>query len=585
MNLSIRSKLFLISLLLLVVPTLIVGMIGYQQSKYALDQMGQVTLQNAVKQTIGLIKALDEEVKEGHISLEEAQERVKVAILGEKTADGKRPIQKEINLGPNGYLYILDEKGLLLAHPSLEGQSLWELQDADGTFFIQEVVKQARNGGGFTHYPWELPGQSDLAIEQRQIAPKIVYSAQDPYWGWVVVSGSYMMDYNSGADAVLYALLVVLSVCLLIGIIFISLFSRQVSRPLIQMSAAAKRVSEGDLTVEPLKVASKDELGQLASGFNTMMENMRDLLTKVVESTHHVASTSEQLSASAEQTGKAAEQITQSIQEIATGSETQLSGVEKTERAVHEITDGIRHIATTAAVVAEASAHSAVQAEAGNHSLQKVVQQMESITRLVGESDHTIMRLLERSAEIGEILEVIRGIAGQTNMLALNAAIEAARAGELGKGFAVVADEVRKLAEQSEQSSQKIADLIHEIQEDTSASAVSMGQIQQEVGQGMEAVSDTEGKFRAIVESLQQVSEQVKEVSAVAGQMSANTEHVSATVGEITRIARDSADSAQNVAAAGEEQLASMEEITSSSHTLAQMAEELGRLVGRFRVS
>lgn len=135
---SIRIKLISISFLLLIAPLLIVSFSNYFQSKSNLDELGKINLKNGVVMTLEMIDALNKEVESGKISLEEAQEKVKVAILGEKDNKGIRPINNQLNLGENGYIFIVDPQGNVMAHISLEGQNMWEAQNAAGEKFVQK---------------------------------------------------------------------------------------------------------------------------------------------------------------------------------------------------------------------------------------------------------------------------------------------------------------------------------------------------------------------------------------------------------------------------------------------------------------
>lgn len=227
---------------------------------------------------------------------------------------------------------------------------------------------------------------------------------------------------------------------------------------------------------------------------------------------------------------------------------------------------------------------SSVQAGEGNESLKQVVGQMEKIQGTVEHSHLMISRLTERSEQIGDIIDVIQGIANQTNLLALNAAIEAARAGEQGRGFAVVAGEVQKLAEQSTRSAKQIAALIIEIQGDTQGSVTSMKQVQDEVRFGLDIVHATEEKFANILHTLREVAHQVQDVAQTTTVLSASSQDIASSVEAIDEIAKTSSAYSQSVASAGEEQLASMEEVTSSAASLSRLADEMQQLVSKFKL-
>ncbi|HEU4964351.1 MAG TPA: methyl-accepting chemotaxis protein [Bacilli bacterium] len=357
-----------------------------------------------------------------------------------------------------------------------------------------------------------------------------------------------------------------------------------IAKPLIKMARVAHQVAEGDLRVEPLASKARDEIGQLSGAIDRMVLNLREVIERVNETSIQVASSSEELSASTDQTARATEQITETIQEVALGAESQVNGANDSATAMEEMTQGIQRIAETSSSVAEASQETAREAEQGNEAVQQAVLQMTSIRTTVRSSADGVKVLEQRSLEIGKIIEVITAIADQTNLLALNAAIEAARAGEHGRGFAVVADEVRKLAEQTTQSAGQIAELIGIIRTDTTQAALSMETATQEVEQGTEVVQKAGDAFSHILNASREVAYAVEEVSAASEQMAASSEMVATTVGELLRIAQTSAGSAQNVAAASQEQLASVEEISTSADSLAQLAHELREMVSKFQV-
>jgi len=181
---SIKTKLIAFSLLLLMIPLVVLGFFSYQQSKTNLEMVGKENLKNSVEMTIVMIEQLNKEVQAGKIPLTEAQEKVKVAILGEKDAEGKRPINKNIKLGENGYIFIVDQEGKSIAHPSIEGSNVWEEQDSNGVKYIQDAIKVGNKGGGFVTYDWKMPDSEKL--EQKEI-----YAETEPNWGWTISASTY----------------------------------------------------------------------------------------------------------------------------------------------------------------------------------------------------------------------------------------------------------------------------------------------------------------------------------------------------------------------------------------------------------
>lgn len=256
----------------------------------------------------------------------------------------------------------------------------------------------------------------------------------------------------------------------------------------------------------------------------------------------------------------------------------------ETGGVIGNMAENIDRLAHNTKQVALNSNTAADKARFGGDSVSKAVTQMAQIENTVNSSAKVVSKLGEQSKEIGEIVGTISGIASQTNLLALNAAIEAARAGEQGRGFAVVADEVRKLAEQSQEAAKKIAELISDIQVDTERAVVAMQTGTKEVKTGAEVVNLAGGAFREIANLVVQVADQVETSSKAMDKMVAESQRIVTASEQINQISSKSAGEAQSVSAATEEQLASMEEIASSSQALAQLAQDLQQEVAKFKV-
>ncbi|MDR3560835.1 MAG: methyl-accepting chemotaxis protein [Negativicutes bacterium] len=359
--------------------------------------------------------------------------------------------------------------------------------------------------------------------------------------------------------------------------------ARSISRPVNQLVAVAQQVAKGDLTAH-VKVDSRDEIGDLATAFNTMTAQLKTLIRHITTNAEQVAASSEELTASSEQAAQATNQIALSITDVAAGADEQMAAATETSAVVEQMSAGIQQMAANANQVAAQSAQAADKAKDGGKTVEKAVTQMAHIEETVNTSAKVVAKLGERSKEIGQIVDTISGIAGQTNLLALNAAIEAARAGEQGRGFAVVAEEVRKLAEQSQEAAKKIAELIGEIQGDTDEAVVAMNDGTREVKTGAEVVNAAGLAFQEIAELVTQVSGQVKEISAATQQIATGSQQIVGAVHKINQHSKTSAGEAQSVSAATEEQLASMEEIATSSEALAGLAQDLQAAVAKFRV-
>jgi methyl-accepting chemotaxis protein len=575
---SLQTKLIVICLLILAIPSIIIGSISYQVSKQELTKAGQVQLKNDVRLVVSMISSLNDQVENGKLSLQDAQEKIKQEILGKKQTNGLRPVNPKYDLGKNGFFYVLDQHGQSLASPTSEGKNLWNVTAKDGTYVMRNVIKIAQTGGGYTIYDWPLPNKPNAT------SSKITYSEVDPHWGWVIVAGSYLQDFNGGANSVLYILLVTLGISLVIGAVIIWGFARRITNPLKLMDRQAEMIANGDLSTELLHLKNKDELGRLSASFNSMITSIREIVAEVGETAIQLSSSSEELSASAEQSSQAAEQVANTMQEFASGTEKQALGIRETEKSIKEMAVGVQQISSNAETVSSTAIYASEVAKDGNVLIQKVVEQMKSIHTTVDNSAQMIRTLGEHAQMIDKIVEVITGIAGQTNLLALNAAIEAARAGEEGRGFAVVADEVRKLAEQSSESAKKIGDYTKSIQSQIQESILSMDIGTKEVAVGIEDVYLSGESFKKIQAAVEEVVVQISGVTASVQQMAASTEQIVHSAAIITQITDQTVDGVQTVSASSQEQLASMEEISSSASSLSAMAQQLDSLIHKFKL-
>lgn len=574
---ALRPKFLLLCLLLLAVPSLLLGYLAYNTSKQQLDASGQAQLKSSVRLAIAMINNLDKEVEAGHLTLEQAQDMFREEILGPKGTDNTRPINSKYVVGQSGYLYAVDKSGISVMNPANEGADMNTIVTEDGVEMGKTIIELGTAGGGFYTYIWNNPISGDDET-------KISYVEMDENWGWIVGSGAYMSEFNQGANQVLKILLLTLTVALVIGAAVAGLFVNSIVKPISVMARQVEKVADGDLTMEPLTIKNKDEVGRLAEGFNTMTANLRELIRHVSNSSEQVATSSEALNASAQQTSKATEQIALSAQEVAVGAEQQVKTANDANEVVSEISKGMEQVAYSIQAVAEAAISANEETVKGNEVVKLTAEQMNTVQERVEVTARAIHSLGEKSGEIGEVISLITEIAGQTNLLALNAAIEAARAGEDGKGFAVVASEVRKLAEQSSAAAEKIRMMIQDIQNETQGAVTAIQEGIYAVDEGLRQSRETGDSFRTITKMIGEVSAQSQEVSAIVQEVSASSQNMVAMIEAVALISDQSAGNSQSTAAASEEQLASMEEITTSAATLATMAEELQSLVAKFKV-
>jgi len=380
-------------------------------------------------------------------------------------------------------------------------------------------------------------------------------------------------------------LIIIISIiAVLVTILTSFLLIKSISSPVKKVTNTLHRIADGNLTVEPLNIKRKDEIGVLVTSLNKMVANVRDILSKVSDVSTQVAASSEELTASAEQCTKANEQIAEATQKSASGAEEQLGSIEQSTETIKEMSTNIQQISDNSKEMYTLSDKAFSASEHGIITINDVVEQMNDITSTVSDSETVIRKLGEHSKEIGNIVEIITGITEQTNLLALNAAIEAARAGEQGKGFAVVAEEIRKLAEQSKVSATQIAQFVKEIQSETENAVISINKGNEKVKNGFAKTQHVAETFQAIKGDVTNVNSKVKDVMASIEVVSSQSQAFVSFSETIRKAAEEGAILSQDNSAANEEQVATMEEITASAQSLAELADELQSSIAIFKI-
>jgi len=382
------------------------------------------------------------------------------------------------------------------------------------------------------------------------------------------------------------AFYLMLGIFLLAVLLFAGLamyITRLITRPIRQLQGWMDQSGNGDLTVRGT-YDSKDELGQLTTSFNEMIASQQQVVLELTGTADRVAVASDELSVNAESTTKATEMVAVTMEEMASGASQQLHQVSDASRTIEELTTSVRHVAGNAQQMTERTADAMEKVALGGQVVGTLGTQMGRIQEDVSRLSHVIDGLGNRSQEIGQITDSIKGVAAQTNLLALNAAIEAARAGEQGRGFAVVAAEVKTLAEQSAVSAKQIESLIRVIQQETEASVASMEKVSTEMTSGIAVADQAGASFSEIETAITDVTGHVEEVSGAVQEMAAASEQIASVMRTIQAVTEGTAAGTQNISASTEEQMASMEEISSASQSLATMADDLKQVTGRFTV-
>ncbi|MEK3863435.1 methyl-accepting chemotaxis protein [Paenibacillus sp. FSL H7-0716] len=372
---------------------------------------------------------------------------------------------------------------------------------------------------------------------------------------------------------------------LVIAIVAAYLLIRRMISPLTKLSKGVNLVAQGDLTHNPILFNSKDEIGTLARNFNDMTQSLRLLITEVNETSMQVASSSEELSASAQETNRAGEYSVNVTIELADSANSQLQNMEGEYKSVQDLSRFITEIAGNADNAMNNAVSNANKARTGREAMDSTTQQMRVVSDSITDLALIIETLGGYSKEIENIVSTIASIAEETNLLSLNAAIEAARAGEEGRGFAVVAHSVRKLAERSAHSAAQIGQLVNIIVNQMDQAGETMKRSTEEMEHGREMIATAGQSFSEIEMSVSGMASQSQQISGTVRQLSLISDRLVTTLQNIVNVANQTASSAETLSASSEEQLAAMEEVESAAAFLSSLAEKLQILIERFKVS
>ncbi|KGX87572.1 hypothetical protein N784_15100 [Pontibacillus litoralis JSM 072002] len=500
---------------------------------------------------------------------------------------------KSLEYDESGYFWIDDVDGNLIAHPMLaeaEGTNRMDIQDPEGTYIFKEIIAAAteQKNNGYTNFMFEKPNAEGLV-------PKRTYSQLFEPWGYIVSTGNYIDDIDAMVTEKesemmevlkrdMYIQFGILALLLIISSIIAYIFSNRISRRVTRMREHVNQVAKQELPSSPLVMDTNDEFNDLSEAINTMVDNLKGIITNVYASSSQLDQQSEELSQAANEVKEGSAQIATTMEELAVGTEKQATTVTHLSALMSDYVERMYEARDGSNAVAEKSTQVLSMTQDGQHKLEHSVEQMKSIDDMVKQSVEKVKGLEHQAQEISKIVLVIKDISEQTNLLSLNAAIEAARAGEHGKGFAVVADEVRKLAEQVSTSLSDITEIVNSIQSETEVVVTTLTSGYVEVDEGTKQMEQTKQTFEKINESVSNVVDHIQGISSHIQTVTENSKNMNDSIQDIASTSEEAAAGVQEVAASSQQSSISMEEVTNNCVELANVAEKLKKQVGKFQM-
>lgn len=488
---------------------------------------------------------------------------VEPTVIEEMTA--RIDLQKLIegvHLGKNGYVAIINDKGVITEHPNKNYIGI----DVSQYDWGKEMLN---NDEGFIRYEYD---GVDSYAKYKKLDNKTIFAAIP------------VTDFSDYINSIEKSIIIVLLISIFLASIITYLIVRMlIGGRLNKIVDGMDKVGKGNLT-ETFENKSKDELGKLSESFNDMINNMKNLIYNVKETAVKSKETSEMITSSTEGIGAAAQEVSSAIQQIASGVDEQAKEAQKGLDMTNMLAEKINSINNKSKETICAADKMQEKSKLGLKAVKGLREQLKENNRIAFKVGEGVKAISNKSQSVGKIVETINTIAEQTNLLALNAAIEAARAGEAGMGFAVVAEEVRKLAEQSSKATDEIRSIIEEIMKVIKTTDDDMVEAEKIVTEVNIKIKETEDIFESIKNSVDTVAKRMQDLNVDVKEITKTKEEVLSSIRNITSITQQTAASTQQVSAAAEEQSASIEEVSSSMQKLNQLIEKLSDSIKIFKI-
>ncbi|EKE87472.1 methyl-accepting chemotaxis protein [Idiomarina xiamenensis] len=525
-----------------------------QQTKSQLDDIA-FTLDDA---SIALLDAMDaansETVKKAASNLENAIASLVTLLYDLQNADsldGANVIASEINIALEGIDTRIQElQSAASASNDMVGSAISTIGDAKASLqtsdsYPNNVIKRMET---------RQQARDTLSKSEEQLASvmAITNKTQDSVQA---ISGEASADVRSAISTSSWtnSILTIVSIALAVLISYITV--RSISRPLSRVNHMLNVMAEGKLT-ERVDYQSEDEFGELARNTNKLTENLAQLVRGIASRATQLATAAEESSTVSVQTTKAIEDQRGQIEQVATATQEMNSTSSEMANGAEEALREIQH-----------SDEEATRVRTISHKNKETI---EVLAQEIQGASEVINKLYENSTNIGGILDVIRGIADQTNLLALNAAIEAARAGEQGRGFAVVADEVRTLASRTQESTEEIHQMIESLQSDAQRAVTVMNK-------GREQAEISVGQTEEAAQALQAITDSVHQAAD-------SSNHIASGALEQSRTAQDISERLEAIVAIAEQTASGSKQTAAASNEVAKLADELQDSIRSFSV-
>jgi methyl-accepting chemotaxis protein len=486
-----------------------------------------------------------------------------------------------------GYGFLVNSEGTIMAHPDKElvNKQVNPIKEAE------KDPSQKSLANVITRVIKEKSGSAEYNHDGKEIICAFMPLPGQP---WMLVQNVEKSEVLASVIRIRDIMLIIGLICAALGVIVAIIAGRSITAPLTRMTEIVHHTGSGDLTRRVI-VKSKDEIGELADGFNIMLDNIKNLITTIKKESEHLSGIGDALAGSSVKTSAAVKEITSNIQAIQNLAVNQSASVTETNATMEQISGNIQKLNDHVEHQTESVSRSSSAVEEMLANIQSVTQTLYKNTDKVNELTEAsgvgrgglqtvvsdVQEIAHESEGLLEINSVMENIASQTNLLSMNAAIEAAHAGEAGKGFAVVAGEIRKLAEGSSEQSKTIVAVLNKIKssiEKISHSTSGALETFEAIEGGIKTVSEQEENIRGAMEEQGAGSKQILESI---GQLNEITRQVKSSSEEMLEGAKEIISEGRNLERATGEITGGMEEMAASAGQINAAVNEVNSISGQ----
>ena len=481
-------------------------------------------------------------------------------------------ILKNIKIGENGYIVLVDKNGIVLAqpkNPAYVGKEVSKLK-IDKLKDISKAPTEA----------------IDAKLEDGKTYTANIYKSEDKKLNWNYIYFIEKSEFSKGANIIGIKIIIVVVLAIIAAVILSYIIANKLSKPIKFLEKHLEVLGQGDFTKEIPEeyIRSTGEIGGIAASLQQMQNSVRGMLGNVKENSILVEAETESLFTSAEEIAASSSEVADAIQDVAKGTSGQAQELSDISVVINSFGIEVQQIVASLKEVYESSSGVNNMASESGIKMQKLMDSVANIGKNFNQFSNMIVSLGSNINEINEITNLINSIAEQTNLLALNAAIEAARAGESGRGFAVVADEIRKLAEQSKHSAENINKLISGISEESGKIVRNTDVMNDEINNQTVAIHGVVETFNNIITAVEGMIPKIDGVNKAAYNINEEKNNILHMVESASAVSEQVSASSEEIAASSEEMTAITNEVSEATEKLSNMTKEMLEKINSFKI-